>query len=91
MAYIVTHKSHTRPAPQRTSTCLRLAAPPMAAGVSATAIALGSYHTCAIEAGGEVKCWGSNGIGQLGIGITSDQTSPVAVPGPGGVAGYRKG
>ncbi len=53
----------------------------MAAGVSATAIAPGVFHTCVIEAGGGVKCWGSNGIGQLGIGSTSDQTSPVAVPG----------
>jgi alpha-tubulin suppressor-like RCC1 family protein len=55
----------------------------MATGVSATAIALEYYHTCAIEAGGGVKCWGRNYAGQLGIGNTSDQTSPVAVPGTG--------
>ena len=55
----------------------------MAPGVSATAIALGGGHTCAIEAGGGVKCWGNNVIGQLGIGSTEDQTSPVAVPGAG--------
>ncbi len=53
----------------------------MAAGVSATAIALGAGHTCAIEAGGRVKCWGWNRFGQLGIGSTVNQTSPVAVPG----------
>ena len=53
----------------------------MPAGVSATAIALGFYHTCVIEAGGGVKCWGSNGNGQLGIGSTDGQTSPVVVTG----------
>ncbi len=55
--------------------------PPMAAGVSATAIALGRDHTCAIEADGGVKCWGWNYNGQLGIGNTDYQTSPVVVPG----------
>ncbi len=54
----------------------------MAAGVSATAIALGYAHTCVIEAGGGVKCWGSNGNGQLGIGNNVQQTRPVSVPGP---------
>ncbi len=53
----------------------------MAAGVSATAIAVGFTHTCAIEAGGGVKCWGNNNYGQLGIGNKTDQTSPVALPG----------
>ena len=52
----------------------------MAAG-SFTAIAVGNAHTCAIEAGGGVMCWGNNGNGQLGIGSTDSQTSPVAVPG----------
>ncbi len=65
-----------------------------AAGVSATAIALGSQHTCAIEAGGGpggVKCWGWNGRGQLGIGWgTDNQTSPVAVPGARG-EGWGRG
>ena len=51
----------------------------MAAGVSA--IALGAAHTCAIEAGGGVKCCGYNYKGQLGIGSTAGQTSPVVVPG----------
>ncbi len=56
----------------------------MPAGVSATAIALGASHTCAIEAGGGVKCWGLNDYGQLGIGSTLQQASPVAVAGAGG-------
>ena len=33
---------------------------------SATAIALGTYHSCALLAEGKVKCWGSNSEGQLG-------------------------
>jgi alpha-tubulin suppressor-like RCC1 family protein len=57
--------------------------PPMHAGFSATAISLGLYHTCAIEAGGGVKCWGYNYYGQLGIGIALQQISPVALPGAG--------
>ncbi len=50
-------------------------------GVSAIAIALGGYHTCAIESGGLLKCWGNNGFGQLGIGSNTNQASPVTVPG----------
>ncbi len=53
----------------------------MAAGVSAIAIDLGYAHTCAIEAGGGVKCWGYNYNGQLGTERTMDQASPAAVPG----------
>ncbi len=52
-------------------------------GVSAVAIALGSAHTCAIVNGGWVKCWGANGNGQLGIGSTTDETSPADVAGDG--------
>ncbi len=58
---------------------------PISPGVSAAAIALGGEHTCVILSGGisdgEVKCWGWNREGQLGIGSTTDQTSPVDVPG----------
>ncbi len=50
-------------------------------GVSAIAIALGFSYTCAIVSGGGLKCWGSNSDGQLGIGSTTDATSPADVAG----------
>ena len=58
--------------------------PPPSAGVSVTAIAAGSEHTCAVSSGGGLWCWGWNGFGELGIGSTAEQHSPVAVrPGAG--------
>jgi hypothetical protein len=38
-----------------------------AAGRSATALTLGSYHTCALLGSGDIVCWGDNTWGQLGI------------------------
>jgi alpha-tubulin suppressor-like RCC1 family protein len=54
----------------------------------ATAIALGGSHACALRRGGEVVCWGSNSVGQLGDGKGGyNQTSdrPVSVTGLTGV------
>ena len=41
-------------------------------GRTATAIAAGGYHSCAILDNASVKCWGENAEGQLGIGTTAD-------------------
>jgi alpha-tubulin suppressor-like RCC1 family protein len=41
-------------------------------GVTATAIAAGGNHTCAILTGGAVRCWGANTVGQLGLGTVND-------------------
>jgi alpha-tubulin suppressor-like RCC1 family protein len=40
-------------------------------GRTATAIAAGHYHSCAILDNGSVKCWGLNNYGQLGIDSTT--------------------
>ncbi len=46
-------------------------------------IATGGFHTCAILAEGQVKCWGRNQFGQLGLGDTIDRgihESPQQLP-----------
>jgi hypothetical protein len=54
----------------------------MSTDLSATAIALGWSHTCAIEADGGVKCWGDNDMGKLGVGSNTNYLDmPAAVPG----------
>jgi alpha-tubulin suppressor-like RCC1 family protein len=60
-----------------TSVRSTLAAP----GPGATNIAGGGDHTCAVVAGGSMKCWGGNGSGQLGDGTTTDHFTPVSVSG----------
>jgi len=40
-------------------------------GRTATAIAAGEYHSCALLDNASVKCWGYNNKGQLGIDNTT--------------------
>ncbi len=52
---------------------------PFLSGASSIASAFGESHTCVLVTGGGVKCWGWNFYGQLGIGSTEQQSSPVDV------------
>ena len=44
----------------------------------AVAIATGLGHTCALMDTGGLRCWGSNGVGQLGDGTRTDRATPPA-------------
>lgn len=57
------------------------------------AIATGHTHTCALAATGEVKCWGGNHGGQLGIGVATEgpELTPMNVVGLGGIVAIAAG
>ena len=44
-------------------------------------VGAGGWHSCAILEAGGIRCWGENGYGQLGNGLTTDSTTPVSVSG----------
>lgn len=49
---------------------------------SVSSISIGGYHSCALLTTGEMKCWGSNGYGQLGNNtVLSIRTTPASVSG----------
>jgi alpha-tubulin suppressor-like RCC1 family protein len=50
-------------------------------GKRVRSIAAGVGVSCAVTNAGGVKCWGSNGHGELGDGTTTDRHVPVAVSG----------
>jgi len=55
------------------------AAPPVELPTRLTAIAAGGSHTCALTMIGDLRCWGSNSDGQLGIGPYADRNTPTRV------------
>ncbi len=42
-------------------------------------VSAGGNHTCAVVSDGSLWCWGRNDKGQLGLGNTTDQSSPTRV------------
>lgn len=55
--------------------------PVSVAGLSGTItqLAVGHFHTCALNADGFVQCWGKNLSGQLGDGTAITRTTPITV------------
>ena len=51
----------------------------------AVSIRSGTYHSCAIDTNGDVRCWGQGTEGQLGDGSSSNSLIPVNVSLPNGV------
>lgn len=49
-------------------------------------VATGNKHSCALLAGGTIKCWGQNSSYQLGDGTFTDRLTPVDVKGLPGAA-----
>ena len=53
-----------------------------AAATDPKTISVGASHSCAVHQDGTISCWGSNGYGELGNGVTSDHADsaePVKV------------
>jgi alpha-tubulin suppressor-like RCC1 family protein len=64
--------------PQHPGTLVAPRTVPLGARASAVTVVSGGSHSCALVSGGELYCWGSDRIGQLGAGRNLDaQFTPV--------------
>jgi len=50
---------------------------PVAVGVSAESVAVGEFHSCALDKQGSVKCWGLASAGQVGAGDVGTKVGPT--------------
>lgn len=66
-----------------TTTTAQLGPVQVSGGSGFTSISAGYDHTCAIGAGGQAYCWGSNPNGQLGNNSLTNSLVPAAVSGGG--------
>lgn len=57
---------------------------PVAGSRSWRLLSAGRRHTCGVDAGGGLWCWGANGRGQLGDGTRVDRPAPEPVAEPAG-------
>ena len=57
----------------------------------ATTLGAGGAHTCALVAGGQATCWGSNSGGQLGDGTLIHRRTPMSVTGLTGATALAAG
>lgn len=64
--------------------------PQVIAGLSASSIAVGQQHACAVVAG-TVVCWGNDDFLQLGDGTVMRRSTPMLVPGLSGVLALAAG
>ncbi len=70
------HKPHPdpKPCPEECDLATHVSGGEGAACIrKAEQISVGSFYTCAILAGGGLKCWGENGWRQLGLGDTDER------------------
>ena len=51
------------------------------ANLHLVAVGLGTSHSCGLDSGGSLSCWGNNTHGQIGDGTTTNRPSPVTVNG----------
>lgn len=58
-----------------------IAQPVLGLGATVSSLALGEFHSCALLADGNIKCWGANSFGQLGVDPASlkSSASPVTI------------
>ncbi|HEY3496393.1 MAG TPA: hypothetical protein VGK73_16955 [Polyangiaceae bacterium] len=56
-----------------------LAEPTEVAGAGWTAVRTNTFHSCALEGSSSLRCWGRNMEGQLGLGNTDSEPTPVLV------------